>query len=71
MPIRLRKLTPSAKELVTCLIAVKAAVEPEIDRPHSMIAALTEALRRQGYSNPEIDTDLFIATYKAAGGKNG
>ena len=63
-------ITASSKEIITCWMAISAAAEPEIDRPHSMIAALTETLRRRGYSNPEIDADLFMATYAAAGGKN-
>ncbi|NKJ45640.1 hypothetical protein CIC12_02535 [Burkholderia sp. SG-MS1] len=63
-------LPNSAKELAICWLAILAAVESEIDKPYRMIAALTEFLRREGYSNPEIDTDFFIATYKAAGGKN-
>lgn len=65
-----RPLSKGAREFVTCYVAVVSATHTEIDRPHRMLRALTEHLKREGYSNPEVDADLFIATYKAAGGKN-
>lgn len=65
-----RPLSKGAGEFVTCCVAAMAATHPEIDRPHRMLRALAEYLRREGYPHPEIDADLFIATYKAAGGKN-
>ncbi|MFM0063028.1 hypothetical protein [Paraburkholderia aspalathi] len=64
-PLSLRTM-----QFVAACIAAMAAAQPEIDRPHRMLRALTEYLRREGYPNPEVDPDFFIATYKAAGGKN-
>ena len=65
-----RPLSNGAMEFVVVCIAAMAAGQPEIDRPYRMLRALTEYLRREGYPNPDVDADFFIATYRAAGGKN-